>query len=74
MSQEGDIKAEHLEAVDALATKLLLDSVYAPNATFATPQSTNTLIFVIAYPWMTYFSDASHVHSQVVRRELFGIS
>lgn len=50
MSQEGDIKAEHLEAVDALATKLLLDSVYAPNATFATPQSSRSAARTVLTP------------------------
>ena len=33
----GDITAERVDDVDSLATKILLESVYAPDAKYATP-------------------------------------
>ena len=38
-SDDSSIKAERVEELDTLATKLLLESVYAPDAQYPTPES-----------------------------------
>lgn len=38
-SEDSSIKAERVEELDTLATKLLLESVYAPDAQYPTPES-----------------------------------